>query len=301
VRFRLLKRRLRPGGSLLGRGGLVTAALFVAILATAARPAGTAAAPVCRPVPGIDRLISSGAIILVGEIHGTEESPAFFTDLVCGALSSANSVTVALEIPREEGPRIDAFLGSPGVADDRRALLAGPFWQRDYQDGRSSRAYLTLLDALRRWREAGLPLRVVLLDNEERTPGRLRDSLMAERIEKAARAASRDLVLALTGNLHARLAVGTPWDERFEPMGYLLSKALPERRVTALDVATSGGSAWTCTGAEASSCQARSLRGRAADDARGVVVRDQVNESGYHGTYAVGPITASPPAVRPDP
>ena len=97
---------------------------------------------------GVDRLIAPGAIVLFGEIHGTEESPAFFGDAACAALARGAAVTAALEIPREERARIDAFLASAGTPDDRRALLAGAFWRRGYQDGRSSRATAAFLDRL---------------------------------------------------------------------------------------------------------------------------------------------------------
>lgn len=285
------------------RFGYSPALAIVLALVTAA-PAGAAATTplACHTLPGVEPLIAPGAIALVGELHGTAESPVFFAELVCAALAKGLAVTVALEIPREEGARIDAFLDSGGTPDDRRALLAGNFWQRAYQDGRSSRAYLDLLDRLRRDVTAKRMLRVILLDQEARmSSGAARDAYMESQLEAAVKARPDDFVAALTGDLHSRILVGTPWDEHYEPMGYLLAKALPQRKLTALTVATTGGTAWYCTGSEPSSCQARNQRGRPEGDAGRVVIGETVNEQGYHGYYAIGPMTASPPAVEPAP
>jgi hypothetical protein len=286
-------RRIRGGAPALAL------ALWAGAPAAPAAQVPSTAEPACRPVEGLDRLLAPGAIVLVGEMHGTAESPAFVADLVCGALAAGRSVTVALEIEREEGERVDAFLASAGTPADRGALLAGPFWRDEYQDGRRSEAMVRLLDDLRRARRAGRPLRATLLDQAERTTGRERDARMAARLVAAAEAAPDDFVVALTGNLHNRTVPGAPWDAGYEFMGVHVARALPGRKLVSLDVALAGGTAWYCTSAEPSSCGPQDLRARDAGDGRRVVLGERPDAHGFHGRYAVGPLTASPPAVSP--
>jgi hypothetical protein len=271
-------------------------AVALALAALTPRPAAGADL-VCRAVDGIAQLLTPATIVLVGEIHGTEESPAFVADLTCSALAAERSVTVALEIPQEEGARIDAFLASPGGAEDRAALLGGAFWRDPFQDGRRSRAEAGLLDELRRHRRAGRPLRVTLLDQVEQPSGGERDARMAARLEAAAKAAPNDLVIALTGNLHSRTTVGTPFDAGRENMGYLVARALPESKVLGLDVASTAGSAWICGTPDPASCGIHQVPNRGQGEGLRVRLQEHANKDGYQGSYAVGPLTASPPAV----
>ncbi|HTQ81108.1 MAG TPA: hypothetical protein VMM92_14000, partial [Thermoanaerobaculia bacterium] len=108
--------------------------------------------PQCPAIAGLAPLLAPGHGLLLGEVHGTVESPAFLANAVCLALQAGRSVTVALEIPLQEEARFEAYLGSAGSAADRTALLAGAFWQDPYQDGRRSQAMLALLESLRRLR-----------------------------------------------------------------------------------------------------------------------------------------------------
>lgn len=68
----------------------------------------------------------------------------FFGDLVCLALDRGLDVSVVLEIDFEEQDRLDRYL-SAGDDVEPAALLAGPFWQSDYQDGRRSQAMFQLM------------------------------------------------------------------------------------------------------------------------------------------------------------
>ncbi|MGV6492816.1 hypothetical protein ACTUVK_003020 [Stenotrophomonas rhizophila] len=88
-------------------------------------------------------------LVLVGELHGTVETPALVGELACAAAADATPVTVALEMDPTEQARIDAYLASAGTAADRSALLAGRFWTRTMQDGRSSVAMAALIERLR--------------------------------------------------------------------------------------------------------------------------------------------------------
>lgn len=88
------------------------------------------------------RLIEPGRVLLIGEVHGTNEHPALVGSITAAAVAQLCPVTVALDLPAGEQTRIDTFLDSDGTPADRAALTAGPFWNRPtaFADGRSSRA-----------------------------------------------------------------------------------------------------------------------------------------------------------------
>jgi hypothetical protein len=251
----------------------------------------------CDEVVGLEPLLGKRDLLLLGEMHGTVESPAFADCAVHRALAAGRSVTVAIELPIEEAPRVQAFVASAGSPADRDALLAGPFWQAVYQDGRQSQAMLEYLEDVRRLDRAGRPVHLLLLDSVGFVGGPERDRAMAARLLDAIASAPRDLFVVLTGNLHTRIRRGTPWNPAYEPMGFVLTQRAPKLRIAVLDVVYSGGTAWICETPQPESCGAKVLKGRPEGAARKVTVFPSIDASGYNGTYAVGRLTASPPAV----
>lgn len=280
------------------RTGKWIVGLALAGCAWASPPPDVAPALACREINGLEQVLTAQAVLLIGELHGTRESPAFVAELACAALARGMPVTVALEIPFQERARIAAFLASDGGEKARGALLVGPFWDGEFQDGRRSVAKLELLDRLRRWQRQGLAIEIALLDQEERTSGPERDARMAERLVAAARTAAGPVV-ALTGNLHARTIIGTPWDPSYALMGYLVKQALPGRAVIALDVASAGGTAWFCPAPEPESCGVQQVRtAPVAEEGLRVILGGRATELGYDGVYSLGGgLTASPPAI----
>jgi hypothetical protein len=250
----------------------------------------------CEPVEGLGPLLDPGSVLFLGEIHGNAQSPGFVIRAACLALEAGHPVTVALEIPQQEEERIAAYLASDGAEKDRTALLAGPFWTDPYQDGRRSQAMLALIEDLRALRRKGKPVRLVLLDTTvPPADGRSRDHTMADTLKAAYDASPQDVFIALTGNLHSRVTLGSPWNPKYEPMGYFFIQAKPAVKVTALDVAYFKGTTWSCDTSERSSCKVRELGGKGDD--KGVRVILHPLEGGFHGVYNVGPLTASLPAV----
>jgi hypothetical protein len=280
------------------------AALLTTFLAAGLCPALLAAAPAvkplaCKDAPGLDPLLAPGTTLLLGEMHGTEESPAFVTNAVCRALSAGHGVTLGLEIPREEEPRFATYLASPATEKDRAALVSSPFWS-EAPDGRSSRAMLALVDEVRRFQKEGRPVRLVLFD--QRPPGsgapdgQVRDRAMAERLRAAIRESPKDVLIALSGNIHSRTVPGVPWNKELQMMGFLLSQDFPGSGLIALDVAYSGGAAWVCMDGE---CRAHTLKGSGSAGTAGKVTLHEggVDERGFHGRYDVGTLSPSEPAV----
>jgi hypothetical protein len=252
---------------------------------------GCLAAEPCGPIEGVEALLGPGRILLLGELHGTEESPAFALDVACHASGAGLDVIVGLELTPAEQQRVDTFVDSTGTEQDREALLVGSVWRRDYQDGRNSRAMFELIDGVRRLRREKQRVSVALFDASGAGGGQQRERGMATHLAAAAHRLPEAMLIVLTGNHHSRVSYGTPRASTYEPMGYLLGKKTSADRLTSLNVAHGGGSAWICS----STCGIVELGGGHGGRRWAVEVDDETRPAGHHGWYHVGALTASPP------
>ncbi|TSC33591.1 ChaN family lipoprotein [Corallococcus sp. Z5C101001] len=253
----------------------------------------TATAPVradCGPtIAGMEAVLKPSAFVVLGEIHGTQEAPAFAARLACHAAALGQPVRLALELPVEEQARIDTFVegeaGTAGMPTD------SAFWNRAVQDGRGSEAMRQLLERVRELRHAGLSVRVVAFD----PGGSDRDTTMADQLRQARSQARGDTFIVLVGNLHARRDMGAPWDSKLRFMTHQLLDAEPG--LVSLDLANAGGSAWICRGMTPDTCGPQPLRGPAEEQPLGITLQKSADDpDGYDGTYSVGALHASPPA-----
>ncbi len=296
------------------RVGVPALAMFLALLGVS----GSMASAECQPIGGLEPLITPNSLLILGEIHGTSESPAFAAAVACHVVSTGRSLVFGLELTAEEAERIEPFLASEGTESDRKALLAGGRWRSAYQDGRSSQAMADLLEKLRSLRAEGGAVEVILFDRQPDEGGVVpaegetaaddepfdRDREMAQALAEGLSASEADVAVVLTGNIHSRVTVGVPWDAQLEPMTYHLLRdenglAPGDRMRTliSLDVGSRGGEAWMCRGPSPSSCGVRRFGGR-SDRASWEVERYEAVDSGHHGKYHIGVSSASPPAVR---
>lgn len=227
----------------------------------------------------------SASLLLVGEVHGTNEAPALVSDLACASAKSGNAMIVALEVPIEEQARLDRFLTSDGADADQAALLNSRFWTRQPQDGRSSAAMLKLLHRLRTLRAEGARISVLAVDDGMAGS---RDAGMARRIWAAHNGGTP--VIALLGNVHASREKGRQGMPDYEPAGYLLS----DRNPHSVYVRGPAGTAWVCV----PECGVTSIpNNRFVGDRKGYLPANGVIP-GYDGLYAPTSSTASPPAVN---
>jgi hypothetical protein len=254
----------------------------------------------CRQITGATLLLKPNPVILVGEIHGTNESPAFVGALTCIALSYGLQVTVGLEIPARELDTVEVFLRSDGGVVARRQLLESSFWASDHSDGRQSTAMADLLNDLREHIGRGADLEVLLLDA---SPAPDRDAAMARRLLDRINSTPEGVLIALTGNVHSSTALGTSFDSDHEPMGYLLRQSHANGTVIAIDVRHAGGTAWVCLGD--GDCGPTEFPASTTDpeqlDVNVVATVDtfpQPNADGFHGTYYVGELSPAEPAAE---
>ena len=262
-------------------------ALAVAIMLGFAMPA-VAAPRDCPPVAGADQLVVAGARVILGEMHGTNETQKVVAALACRATAAA-PVRVALEIPSPEQPRLDAYLASAGSAADKQTLLAGAFWTRDFQDGRSSTAMLALVDAVRVLGRQGADIKIVAFDVAEPKPGLDRDLEMAKTLAAHLAREPKATFVGLVGNLHARKAPHPQFKQTFMAERLVAMK----QPVTTLDVRYGIGSAWVCM----PGCGPQTI-GRGAPEPVGVTLKP-TGDGAYDGTFSIGTPTFAPPAARP--
>lgn len=249
-----------------------------------------ASAVSCDPVSGADRLWRPTIRwVIAGEVHGTNEAPDAFANLVCLAAATKRPVTVALEYPADDQAVIDAYLASNGDAKARSALLTSPVFASRTQDGRGSVAFVRLFDQLRHMRQAGQIEGVVASDTGPAIPIRLtRDAAMA-RAWTAVPAARNGIVLILVGNLHAmRKPVVTP-THTIITAGSLM----PVGRTVTINITGSGGQAWNC---QQDGCGAHAI----GPPHKGVTKISYSTDEArrWDATYELGvPTTAASPAL----
>ena len=155
-----------------------------------------------------------------------------------------------------------------------------------------------LLARVRRLRQAGSRIDVFLFDVEAAEGGPTRDLRMAGHLSEYLRGHPGRAVLVLSGNYHARVAVGAPWNPAQEFMGWHLAQR--GEQVASLDWDGPPGSAWACFSAVAAECGPKKVeldRGAGAPPPPGVHLFPARSPEGYDGKLTVGSLTASPPAV----
>lgn len=237
--------------------------------------------------PVLDRVAAGTRVVIVGEVHGTQETPEAFGQLVSQAVERFGSATVALELPHAGG-LYGEFVA--GLWDGGR-ILALPFWARS-GDGRQSEAMLRLLFRLRELRSSGADVVLQVFDSRAGYAGQ-GDAALAEALRGIVADADGRPVLVLTGNLHARKRAGASFDPDFRPMAHRLED-LPN---LSLDARFSGGSAWICQ--PGNDCGPQELGSQVRGEAPGspgVVLFDKPDERGFDGMVYLGRATASPPA-----
>jgi hypothetical protein len=199
-----------------------------------------AATTACSPIPGADQIWSKASLhwVFVGELHGSNETPAAFRELVCDAIARGKRVTVALERPTSEQSALDNILTARDLATARESLLQLPRW-KEGMDGLASEAMLRLLVSLREIRRLQPDLKVVAFDAPYAGPpsAAARDEALGHALLSLRPAKPNDLVLILTGNLHAMQASKRGYD--------LAAMYLPPKEILSLEVTDRGGETWS--------------------------------------------------------
>ncbi len=244
----------------------------------------------CSPIQGAEQLWAKPRLqfIVVGEMHGTNETPAIFKDLVCSARDGKRPIVVGVELRDQSA--IDRYMESSREETARSELLTKPEWQKG-SDGRASEAMLLLLRQLRALKLEGAISSVVAFSitrpGETAAQGEER---MASALLAVPKQTPNALVIALTGNVHAckKTLAEIPYP--------LMASFLPSATTISLFVADIGGEAWTCQG---DLCKPHPF-GSSHRVQRGVDLKPALSPlPGYDGVLSTGlPATASRPAAQ---
>ncbi|NBD07467.1 hypothetical protein [Corallococcus silvisoli] len=250
-----------------------------------------------QSILGLKKQAKAGGVLLLGELHGTQEVPRFIAQAVCQLVTSGMPVTVGLELPVENEARITTFIQSQGGEVDWLKLMEAPFWRSPYPDGRGSEAVANMLEQLRQLRVQGLDVEVFVYDHPKLS-GQKREDALTQTVLAQVKATPERFHLVVSGNIHPRTAKGLLWDKQFRPMGHLLKAQLSD--VKSLDMAYDSGTAWICAAEEKGGkleCGVKEAKGKDNGDRFFVHVWDSANKEGYHGVFYVGHVTASAPAI----
>ncbi|MBJ6761384.1 hypothetical protein JGU66_11465 [Myxococcaceae bacterium JPH2] len=251
------------------------------------------------PIAGLGRHAVAGNVLLLGELHGTQEVPRFIAQAACQVASAGVKVSVGLELPVENEQRMETFLASKGEEEDWLRLMDAGFWRSPYPDGRGSEAVANMLEQLRLLRAQGLDVKVFVYDHPKLNGQAREDALTATVLEHVKQDADR-FHLVVSGNVHSRREAGLPWDESYRPMGLLLKEKL--KGVVSLDMAYDSGTAWICavdrTGKKDKlACGVQETKGKDNGARPFVHVWGGANAAGYDGVFYVGRVSASQPAI----
>ena len=209
------------------------------LLATGLAVGAAAAIAVCSPIPGANQVWSKASVqwVFVGELHGSNETPAAFGDLVCDALARGKRVTLALERPTSEQAALDGILTAKDLLAAKTVLLQQPEW-KDGMDGRASEAMLRLLISLRELRKSYPDLAIVAFDAPYTgTADGARDEAMGRFLLAVGKTKPKDLILILVGNAHAMQAPEFGYDPA--------AMYLPSKEILSLEVTDRGGESWS--------------------------------------------------------
>lgn len=231
---------------------LLAAALSVASLMSAASPPSSsrdAAQAALRQPELLDLLrqaIGDHRLVLLGEMHGTRETPALVGELIDAYAQERRPVLLAVEISAGEQARLDRYLASAGAPADREALRAGPHWRDPLHDGRDSRAMFDLIEHARSLHAQGTTIDLLAFD----IGGADRDRGMANALRAAARRDAVATLLVLTGNVHA-MTHRPPWEmrdehgQRIEPP-MTAGRYLADLAPLSIDIRGLSGAHWAC-------------------------------------------------------
>jgi len=244
----------------------------------------------CEPIVGTEQLWSKPALrfVVVGEMHGTKETPAIFKDLVCSAHGLKRPIIVGIELKGQVA--VDRFMVSKNHDLAANDLLSQSEW--NHSDGRTSQAVLALLEDLRALKLDGVVSGVVAFSVTRRGETAAKgEERMAFALSAAARRHPSALVIALTGNVHAcKRMLAEAGSYR------LMASFLPSAETVSLFVTDLGGEAWNC---QADGCGPHSLSSSGGFQREIKLSPGASPLPGYDGVLSTGlHATASPPAVR---
>lgn len=252
------------------------------------QPAITAA------VADIDKTSVGRHVILLGEWHGTVQTPVLAAQLAERIARVHHApVVLALEIADDQQASLEAWMASDGGIEARQRLLANWHWQEPNHDGRDSRAMLDMLAAMRTVRKQGWDVRVHAFDHPQAED---RDATMADDIRGLLAGHPDTRVIVLSGNMHA-MTRRPPWtvtdaDGRVIEPPVSMGRHLADLAPLSIQIDAVRGQFVACL----QTCNVTALRDRNGKAIAGLQ-ETAADESAWEMVLTLPVLEASPPAI----
>ena len=242
----------------------------------------------------LDKNMLQSSIILFGEIHGTNESPAFFFDYICQLEPTYDIINVFLEIPSSYQGDIDHYMQTKSSIESDYSLIRKKFWNKKNQDGRTSISNLQLLRNLKHLNHTKkinvfpvAPSREQLKSDLSRT-----EIMFSNIVNKLEPNAHNQISLALLGRNHVVKRVRHTREKSLKDL--FSSSGLS---YAALLIKHSGGKVWNCIPDKVTVMKCGEIT-RNPDGFNGNNIGAiEFNPTNRVGHFYVGEISSSPPAV----
>jgi len=274
-----------------GINAVIQIALALAAI-TDTSPAAETIKSITEPCPalqGSEELLAKAdtQYVMLGEFHGNNEMPMMVADIACLYAEEGRPVTVGLEWYKGNQPAIDAFLISDGSKEAVAAFGDAPVWKNTFKDGRSSEAFVRLMDRLRLMHLAGQVTRVVAIVQIGRGENWNREKAMADNLLAIDRGPN-GVVVTLIGNLHSRKGL----NKRAAGPSKFTAGYLPAGKTVSLLMRSNGGQSWACYSMD--DCGPKEID-KLRTEARAIHFVE--NRYQHDGLLELGvPVTSSPPA-----
>jgi hypothetical protein len=230
----------------------------------------------------IKECLADKDVIVIGEIHGTKEVPAFILQLTKLMVEQNHAVTVALEINKDLQDEMDYY---------KKNHDGAPLFKSDYfkvKDGRTSIAMAKLITELQSMN--GVEILCFDIESTESESAN-RDSLMAINLTVA----STKKMIVLTGNLHANLNGGFHRSDFKSAMYHFQKMQRLGSRLLSLNTHFASGTVWNCM---KDGCRERVIHPEEAfrsDRPNYLVIDEKSREDGYNGYLYFNSVSASKP------
>ena len=274
----------------------------------------------CTLPPGWDAVEKRDPrFILFGELHGTDQSPAFFGRVACALAMRGQRLLIGVEHDSMQNAAFQAAWALPPAQFGEALYKAGWLGR---SDGVASRAMFAMLVRLHRLKSAGYPISITAFNGAKDQQQEMKfahlsgqnphEAAQAENIRDAADGGMFDRVLILAGGAHAKKTPMQRAGFQFEPMAMKLA---PADQILSLDMRYAGGSSWNCImksdatiGADGMPQWGDVQCGSVASS--GLTDLDRPDfialapfpgdkpDKGFDGFYWLGRIHASPPAIK---